>query len=91
MMQEKIKAAQEISAKDGVWQEEVDAATKALQKAIDELVKKSGTSDYTVTFDTNGGSAVDSQTVAGGNKAQKPADPQKLGYQFAGWFAQDAQ
>ena len=91
VMQEKLKAAQEISAKDGVWQEEVDAATKALQKAIDELVKKSGTSDYTVTFDTNGGSAVDSQTVAGGNKAQKPADPQKLGYQFAGWFAQDAQ
>ena len=40
---------------------------------------------YTVTFDTNGGSAVDAQTVAYGEKAKTPADPTKTGYTFAGW------
>lgn len=48
-------------------------------------------SEYTITFDTDGGSTVESQKVAGGEKAEKPEDPKKLGYQFEGWFAQDAQ
>ena len=41
---------------------------------------------YTVTFETNGGSAVVSQKVADGNKATKPADPTKDGYTFEGWY-----
>ncbi len=41
---------------------------------------------YTVTFDSDGGSAVDAQTVVEGAAAQKPADPTKSGYTFAGWF-----
>ena len=41
---------------------------------------------YTVTFETNGGSAVTSQTVADGSKATKPADPTKEGYTFDGWY-----
>ena len=40
---------------------------------------------YTVTFDTDGGSEVDAQTVAYGEKAKTPADPTKTGYTFAGW------
>ena len=44
---------------------------------------------FTVTFNTNGGSAVASQTVADGSKATKPADPTKDGYTFDGWY-QDA-
>lgn len=40
---------------------------------------------YTVTFDTGGGSEVDAQTVAYGEKAKTPADPTKTGYTFAGW------
>ncbi|WP_440553143.1 InlB B-repeat-containing protein [Vescimonas sp.] len=40
---------------------------------------------YTITFDTDGGSAVDAQTVAYGEKAKTPADPTKTGYTFAGW------
>lgn len=39
----------------------------------------------TVTFDSNGGSAVTAQTVESGNKATKPADPTKEGYTFKGW------
>ncbi len=40
---------------------------------------------YTITFDTDGGSAVDAQTVAYGEKAKTPTDPTKIGYTFAGW------
>lgn len=41
---------------------------------------------YTVTFDSTGGSAVDAQPVAYGEKAKKPAAPQKTGYAFGGWY-----
>lgn len=41
--------------------------------------------NYTVTFDTNGGSVVIAQTVNVGGKATKPADPIKEGFDFVGW------
>ena len=40
----------------------------------------------TVTFDSNEGTAVDSQLVPVGDKVAKPADPTKEGYTFSGWF-----
>ena len=40
---------------------------------------------YTVTFDSNGGSAVTAQSIEAGQKATKPADPTKDGYDFKGW------
>ena len=40
----------------------------------------------TVTFDSNQGTAVDSQLVAVGNKVKKPAAPTRKGYIFSGWF-----
>ena len=43
----------------------------------------------TVIFDSAGGSAVESQTVADGGKASKPADPTRDGYTFQGWFTED--
>jgi uncharacterized repeat protein (TIGR02543 family) len=47
---------------------------------------------YTVTFDSNGGTAVDpqTQTVDENGTATEPAAPTKTGYTFAGWFAPDA-
>ena len=44
------------------------------------------TANYTVTFDTDGGSEVKSQTVAYGGQAAVPAAPAKPGYTFAGWY-----
>ncbi len=41
---------------------------------------------FTVTFNSNGGSAVSSQTVEEGNKASKPNNPTRNGYNFAGWL-----
>ena len=40
----------------------------------------------TVTFDSNGGSSVDAQTVTYGEKLQKPADPIRKKYLFKGWY-----
>lgn len=44
---------------------------------------------YTVTFDSKGGSPIDSQTVTEGAKATKPADPTLKGYAFTGWTLND--
>ena len=44
------------------------------------------TDGCTVTFDTDGGSAVEPQTVVSGRKAVRPADPVRSGYTFAGWY-----
>lgn len=41
--------------------------------------------NYTVTFNSNGGSAIASQTVVEGNKATSPANPTREGYTFNGW------
>ena len=41
---------------------------------------------HTVTFDSKGGSSVDSQTVPDGGKVTKPTDPTKTGYVFDGWY-----
>ena len=41
---------------------------------------------YIVTFDSKGGTAVQSQTVEENGKVVKPADPTREGYRFEGWF-----
>ena len=43
-------------------------------------------SAYVVTFDSNGGSAVPSSTVAQGAAIVRPASPTRSGYNFAGWY-----
>ena len=42
---------------------------------------------YTVTFDTSGGSTVDSQTVIAGTAIAAPAQPTKTDYTFGGWYS----
>ncbi len=62
-----------------------------LEAKIDELESQqnppSSSATYTVTFDAAGGSAVAAQTVAHGEKISVPADPEKTGYVFGGWYA----
>ena len=60
-------------------------------QAANDYAKESGAQapvvlKVTVTFDSNQGTAVDSQLVAVGGKVVKPADPTKKGYTFSGWF-----
>ncbi|MBE7029980.1 MAG: hypothetical protein E7409_00970, partial [Ruminococcaceae bacterium] len=47
-------------------------------------------SNYTVTFEANGGSAVAGQLVQAGGKATEPVAPEKEGYVFDGWYADAA-
>ena len=41
---------------------------------------------FTLSFDSNGGSAVDDLNVVEGQKATKPANPTKDGFTFCGWY-----
>lgn len=41
---------------------------------------------FTIKFETNGGSAIDNQTIDYGSKVTKPEDPTMSGKIFAGWF-----
>ena len=48
------------------------------------------TQKFTVTFNAQGGSAVQAQEVNAGQKATKPADPSKEGFEFDGWYKEAA-
>lgn len=56
---------------------------------LTSLLQSAGS--YTVTFVTNGGSAVASQTIStiGTPKATRPNDPTKDGCDFAGWYSDE--
>ena len=48
------------------------------------------TTYYDVSFDSNGGTAVDTQkNVQYGTTATKPENPTREGYRFLGWFTKD--
>lgn len=56
--------------------------TKSFQVTVEKLPQE----NFTVTFNSNGGSAVNKQTVADGSKAAAPKNPAKKGYTFEGWY-----
>ncbi|MEE1069683.1 MAG: InlB B-repeat-containing protein [Paludibacteraceae bacterium] len=41
---------------------------------------------WSITFDSDGGSEVETITVKHNTKAEKPSDPTKVNYNFEGWF-----
>ncbi|WP_191018325.1 InlB B-repeat-containing protein [Treponema zioleckii] len=45
---------------------------------------------YTVTFNSNGGSEVASQTVESGTLATRPEAPSRTGYTFSAWLCGEA-
>ena len=53
---------------------------------IQDLVNGNLREKYTVTFKSNGGSAVESQKVSYGHLVTRPADPTRTGYIFTGWY-----
>lgn len=46
--------------------------------------------DYTVSFETNGATAIPQKNVRNGKTLQAPADPVKEGYGFVGWYTDAA-
>ena len=72
-----------ISPGDPFVNEDTDRVTKDM--ALIAVFQK-GTVNYTVSFNTNGGSAVKAATVKANTKVTKPANPTKSGYKFTGWY-----
>ncbi|WPK13591.1 InlB B-repeat-containing protein [Lysinibacillus louembei] len=50
------------------------------------LYAKWSTNPYTVTFNTNGGTTINTETVQYGDQIQQPTDPTKVGHTFVGWY-----
>lgn len=46
--------------------------------------------DYTITFDTRGGSTINPVSVRKGNLLDRPEDPTKDNYAFGGWYTDNA-
>ena len=55
-------------------------------KSFTVTVEKKDQDVFTVAFNSDGGSPVASQSILDGQKATMPANPQKNGYTFAGWY-----
>ena len=58
-------------------------------KAHWKEVKKPEVKKFTVTFNSKGGSSVDTQTIVEGKTATKPTAPTRKGYTFKGWYTDD--
>lgn len=68
---------------------EWDFNTVITASAADNYVKNlyaKWTNEYSITFNSNGGSYVSPQQIKAGEKAIKPADPTQAGYDFLGWY-----
>jgi uncharacterized protein (TIGR02145 family)/uncharacterized repeat protein (TIGR02543 family) len=78
------------TAADGSGTSYAAAATFAMGTANITLYAKWTVSILTVKFNSNGGSAVDSQNVTYNNTAAAPTPPTQNGFIFAGWYSDQA-
>ena len=85
----KFEALAAVTAKDyGSHYPTNDADTKQNIKIEKNLTidVKYDLDNHTLTFETNGGSAIDPVTVRHGNAVARPTDPTKDKYTFIGWY-----
>ena len=86
----KFEALAAVTAKDyGEHYPTNDADTKQNIKIEEGLTidVKYDLDEHALTFETNGGSAINPVTVRHGNAVARPADPTKDKYTFIGWYA----
>lgn len=67
------------------WDFDIDTVTDDIT-----LYAKWTTKTYTVTFNSQSGSAVSSQMVEHGDLVSEPSDPTREGYTFEGWYKQSS-
>ena len=72
-----------------VWTGDLAIENGAVRVEVRPVTTPPVEKTFTVTFDSNGGSAVASQTVKEGEKAVKPANPTRSNYTFEGWFTDE--
>lgn len=72
-----------------IWGETITITKYTIVVIDDGEIPEPGKETFTVTFESNGGSAVEDQTVLEGDKVERPEDPTKEGYTFGGWYVDE--
>ena len=70
-------------------QTERNSKAALIKSMLEECVEVIQALNFEVSYDSNGGSSVDTESVAYGVAAREPADPTKLNNVFRGWFTDD--
>lgn len=84
-----VTAREEISYNDSdaiAYGITVSAYPDSNGKTHVEYIEGDSSTTFTVTFNSNGGSAVAPQSVQNGGKATEPTDPTKQDYTFDDWY-----
>ena len=72
---------------DNWWSSSEEAPTfYTINTSNGQSAAHDATQSHVVTFDSNGGSSVQSQNVRVGATATQPATPTRTGYTFQGWY-----
>lgn len=71
---------------DGVWLDHVEFGIDTMP-ASDITIYAKWLEIFTVTFNSNSGSSVDSQEIDDGSLVVQPEEPVRSGYMFSGWFS----
>ena len=67
--------------------EPITTTTTTTKRVITTSKKKTTqVRKYTVSFNTNGGSAINDQKITSGNVIISPGAPKRSGYTFVGWY-----
>lgn len=82
----KATLALELTAHSSIEKRDVVPMAYYILEKVDED-EPTPTTAYTVTFDSDGGTAVSPQAIEEGNKVTKPTDPTKSGNTFDGWYS----
>ncbi|MBR5319324.1 MAG: InlB B-repeat-containing protein [Peptococcaceae bacterium] len=83
--EENYKLVDSVTAKHDLAGGVLDRINTSLNFITIKYTVPDATASYTVSFDSNGGSDVTVQTIEAGQKATKPANPTREGYDFKGW------
>ncbi len=80
----------ETNLEAGAYQITTSVSFKITEFVLTESSKPVAPTSFTVSFDTLGGSVVAAKEVESGSVLQEPTAPTKDGYEFKGWFTDQA-
>ena len=82
-----LESANTILSSDGnITLEEINVMVARLKNPEETLVRK----EFLVTFECNGGTLIPIQEVQYGKEVQRPEEPSREGYEFVGWYQDQA-